>query len=240
MESKPIFINDVSTDFILRETRDSAPEGGKIYIFGGTLRNALFYEFYNEKLTQRDYDCIVLGDGEKFMENLLQKGFVLGKKNTPKSKVFKKARIENPSHEFDDWVYLDCKIFNSEESIFSILSNITDFTISGLALDINDVWSPVWLEKIIMIPNTLDDIKNKKLRMVRPYSISIYKIIRMMHIGFHSPSKEDIVTCLEKLKEADPNIIDREIKKTNGYVGDKDRLQEILKKINIEPISIGF
>lgn len=79
----------------------------------------------------------------------------------------KKARISNPVDMFNDYLYLDCKIYPSTESIVTILERISDFTIAGVAINLQDVFSIDWLNKIYAIPDAIFDIQNRNLKTVK-------------------------------------------------------------------------
>ncbi|MFH1170505.1 MAG: hypothetical protein V1704_03010 [Candidatus Vogelbacteria bacterium] len=227
----PIFLKDLSTKKILGEVRGFVPKDTKIYLFGGAVRNAIYFKYFDEEIIQRDYDCVVIGNGEMFANNLVKGGFVFGSKNFEKAKIFKKARISNPVHKYNDWLYLDCKIFSSEERINSILEKISDLTISGVALDIQFFDSINWISKIIAIPKALDDIKEKKLRLVNPYPINFYKIIRLVSRGFQQPTKSDIIMCLEKLREITKERFISNTEKTIRYIGSEEQAIKISKEL---------
>jgi hypothetical protein len=227
----PIFLNNPSTKQLLKETADLVPDNTQVYLFGGAVRNALYFNFFGEEMIQRDFDCIVIGDGDKFAENLTNVGFIFGSKNSEKSKVLKKARLLNPVHQYDDWLYLDCKIFPPEENIEGILNRISDFTISGVALDIKNVESPDWKNKIITIPNAIKDIQQKNLKVVKPYAISFHKIIRMISRGFQKPPQEDIDLCIEKLKDIPEDKFIVNTEKTVRYVGSEQQVYRRLQKV---------
>lgn len=239
-QNSPIFLKKDSTKSILSDAINCIPEGTEVYLFGGAVRNALYFSFFEEEMTQRDFDCIVIGDGEMLAKNLSDKGFIFGSKNSEKSKVLKKERISNPLHQYNDWLYLDCKIYTPEENIQDILARISDFTISGVAMNIKDIFSENWLEKIIAIPYAKEDIKDKKLRVVKPYAISLHKIIRMVSQNFEKPSKEDIALCIEKLKELTEEKFIANTEKTIRYVGSKDEVQKISNGLGISFDILNF
>lgn len=229
----PIFLKNPTTRAILNEIKYLVPEDTKVYVFAGTIRNALYFNFFSEEVTQRDFDCIVIGDGEKFTENLLGAGFIYGNKNSEKAKVLKKARTPEPQHQYDDWLYLDCKIYPSGEIIENILNRISDFTVSGVAMDIEDMEKEDWQERIIAIPHAKEDIQEKRLRVVRPYPISLHKIIRMVSRGFQKPSPQDIQLCIEKLKNIAEDKFAINTEKTIRYVGSKEKVLEIANELGV-------
>ena len=240
MTNLPVFLQNPSTKEILNQITSLIPMGTKVYLFGGAVRNALYYNHFNEEMTQRDFDCIVIGDGEKFADNLFSNNFIYGNKNTEKAKVLKMGRISSPVHQYDDWLYLDCKIYPSNESIEDILKRISDFTISGVALDIKNIEAPDWYNKIIAIPNAIEDIQQKRLGVVKPYAISLHKIIRMVSRGFQKPPQEEIDKCIEKLKDISEDKFVINTEKTIRYVGSKEKVAEIAQELGITHNILNF
>lgn len=84
--SVPIFLNNPSTRLILKEVKNLIPDNTKVYLFGGAVRNAIHFDYFKEEMTQRDFDFIVIGDAEKFAENLTNSGFIFGRKIQKKQK----------------------------------------------------------------------------------------------------------------------------------------------------------
>lgn len=240
MNELPVFLENPSTKRILAEVKDLIPEGTKVYLFGGAVRNAIYHDHFGEEMTQRDYDCIIVGDGEKFAENLTNTGFTFGSKNSAQSKILKKNRIPEPIHIYDDWVYLDCKIHGSDENIVSILEKTSDFTISGVALDINDIFSLDWRDHIFAIPHAIEDIQNKQIRLVTAYSASIYKIIRLVSRDFKKPSQEEIGVIYKKLSEISEKKFTANVEKTVRYVGSEEKVIEIAKDLGITKNILNF
>jgi hypothetical protein len=229
----PIFLHNPTTKKILDEVVPLIPKNTKVYLFAGTIRNAIYFSLTGETMTQRDFDCIIIGDGEQFANNLVNAGFIFGSKNSEKSKVLKKARIDTPVHKFDDWVYLDCKIFSSEHTIIDILNTITDLTLSGVALNMQDINSEHWNEAIVELPHARQDIENKIIRVVTNYPLNIYKIIRLVSQGFTLSENVDIPAAVNKRVEASTERLQKEIEKTVTYVGSKEATQEILARLGI-------
>lgn len=240
MDNLPIFLEKSTTRKILNDVKELVPTGTHVYLFGGAVRNAIYFNHFNEEMTQRDFDCIVIGDGEKFADNLIKAGFVYGSKNSEKAKVLKKARILNPEHQYDDWLYLDCKIYSSNERVEDILKRISDFTISGVALNIEDIEVSNWKDKIIAIPNAISDIQGKKLTVVKPYAISLHKVIRMVSRGFQKPSQEEVNICIEKLQDIPEDKFTINTEKTVRYVGTEEKVTEIAKELGITYNILNF
>ncbi len=240
MSTEPLFLKVLSTKIILNEVKNSIPEETKVYLFGGTIRNALHYVYFNEEMTQRDYDCIVIGDGETFAKNLLSLGFIFGNKNSEKAKVLKKARTANPVHQYDDWVYLDCKIYPPTETIESILEQISDFTISGVAMNIADIDNPGWQKNIYSIPKAVEDIESMRLETVKFYPANIFKIIRFISRGYQPPSEDDLRENMKKLREINQEKFELNAGKTIRYVGGLEKALEIAKSIGIRENIFDF
>lgn len=238
--SFPIFLQDDTAYKILVGMRNLIPEGTKVYFFGGTIRNAIYYLHFNEEMTQRDYDCIVIGDGETFANNLLTTGFIFGKKNTEKGKVIKKNRIAEPVHQFDDWVYLDCKIYPAGETIENVLESISDFTISAVALDVMQMDKTDWFEKIIALSHAITDIQNKEIKVIKSYPANIYKIIRFISRGYNKPSQEDIAKSMEKLQEIAEDKFIMNTEKTVQYLGSEQDVRTIASNIGITIDILNF
>jgi hypothetical protein len=236
----PLFLKNQSTKDILNEVKNLIPRNTQVYLFGGTVRNALYYEFFNEEIQQRDFDCIVIGDGETFAQNLFGSGFLIGKKNSRGAKILKKARISDLSDNFDDWVYLDCKIYESDRDIESILQKISDLTISGVALDLNESNDSDWMNKVRALPFAIEDLKKKQLRVVNLYPVTLYKIIRLISAGFKQPSEREIQNSFKKLKEIDKDTFLRDKEKTIRYVGGEEKVLEIARNMGIESDILNF
>lgn len=236
----PIFLNTDSTKKILEEVISIIPESTTVYLFGGAIRNAIYFDYFGEEMTQRDYDCLLVGDGEVFAENLLRAGFIYGNKNTEKAKVLKKARVENPTVDFADWLYFDCKIYPIGTSIEYVLNDITDFSINGVALSLKDIERENWKQKIIAIPNAIDDIKEKQLRVINLYTPSIYKIIRSVSQGFQKPTSADILHCLEKLKNITQEKFKFNVEKTIKYIGSEEKVREIMNQLGVTKDILNF
>ncbi len=236
----PIFLHNLSNRIILNEIKELIPENTKVYLFGGTIRNAIHFNYFKEKIKQRDFDCIVIGDGELFAQNLLKAGFVYGSKDSEKSKVLKKARILNPVDRYNDFLYLDCKIFSSSESIESTLERISDFTIGAVALDIKEIDSINWLNKVSSIEDAVLDIKNKKLKIIKSYPANLYKMIRLVSQGYQLLLDNDVEYILEKAKDITEEKFKREVEKTSQYVGGAENVLEIARGLGITKNILDF
>ncbi len=93
------------TQKIMREVVECIPPKTKVYLVGGTLRNALYYIHFKKRLPQRDYDLVVFGDYKKFVKNLLNKGFDHGKICRKTQIVLKKRIKQSDVFSFKDFVY---------------------------------------------------------------------------------------------------------------------------------------
>lgn len=81
MEQKnalPVFMQDKKTNEIMRTAIRAIPKNTKMYLVGGTMRIALFYNLFGKKLPSRDYDSVLIGNHKKFISNMRSSGFTYG------------------------------------------------------------------------------------------------------------------------------------------------------------------
>jgi len=230
MDDSPIFLQDSSTNAILLQVSQLVPITHRAYLHGGALRNAVYYRYFNEIQTQRDFDIIVLGKKEKFVDLFLQHGFILGKKNNETAVVLKKARIENPSQNFDDWVYLDI-VFRKDADISDVLKDKVNFTINGSAIELVNLFKKDWFENVITLPGTLEDIQNKQIRVNRRYPINIYACIRFVSRGFKAPTQKEIDEMISDLKGIDEIKFKYNTEKVISYVGSPEGVRKIAREL---------
>ena len=229
----PIFLRDERVHQILQEVVGSIPENSEAYLHGGAARNAVYYRLFKEELPQRDFDMVLIGDKDLFVANLFARGFVRGKKNIETAATFKKPKRENPSEDFADWVYLDI-VFRKNMTIQESLKQKVNFIINGSAINLRDIESPDWFEKIVTLPGTLEDLKLKRLRTNKRYPINIYACVRFVSLGFAPPSREDLDNMIEDLRNIDDVKFIRDRDKVIRYVGSADKVREIVKQLGIK------
>lgn len=235
----PVFLKDEKVRQVLQEVVDSIPQGSRVYLHGGAARNAVYYRLFGGELPQRDFDMILIGDKDSFAKNLLAHGFVYGKKNTEAGATFKKSRVENPSEDFGDWVYLDV-VFRKDTTIEESLRQKVNFTINGSAINLQDIENPDWFEKVIMLPETLEDLKEKKLRTNSRYPINIYACIRFVSIGFIPPPKEELDWMVEDLRNIEEKKFMQNVEKVIRYVGSADEVRKIVRRLGVSVDILDF
>jgi hypothetical protein len=231
-QNLPIFLKDERVHQILREVINAIPQNSEVYLHGGAARNAVYYRLFNQELPQRDFDMLLICDKESFAKNLLERGFVRGKKNTETGATFKKPRIGSPSEDFDDWVYLDV-VFRKDMTIQESLVQRVNFTINGSAINLQDIDKPNWFEKVVMIPGTLENLKEKKLRTNKRYAINVYACVRFVSLGFAHPPKNELDDMVEDLHRIDEIKFSRDTEKVIRYVGSAEKVREIVKQLGI-------
>lgn len=228
----PIFLQDPKNLEIFGSVADAIPEGSNLSLYGGPLRNALYYYQFGQALPQRDYDCIFQGDRELLFKNLHENGFSFGRTNTERKVVLRKPKVENPQG-FSDYVYLDIVMARAGETVPQMLKDRVNFTINGFALDVRDALTSDWREKIIEVPNAREDLTKKELHLLARHPINIYACLRFVSLGFKAPSDEEIKTMLEDLRGIDEMRFERDTEKAAQYVGGVERAQEIARQIGI-------
>ena len=239
-EKLPIFMQDSKSHDILNDARSSIPKNTKIYLVGGAVRNALFFKFFKEKLPPRDYDILLVGDKNKFIENLRAHGFVYGFIRRKHEVTLKKKKILRPQHVFNDYVFLDVHI-SDEKSILKNLKDNSNFTINGFALSLKEINSKNWHKKVISLPGAMRDLKNKKLRVnVIVHPANLFACLRFMSKGFEPPSQEEVKNLLVALGMLEKWRYKRNIKKLFDYVGGETEARKLVKKLGIRKDIFDF
>lgn len=231
-ENLPIFLKNKEVHQILQEVINAIPEDSELYLHGGAMRNAVYYRLFKEDLPQRDFDMLLIGNKDLFAANILAHGFVRGKKNAETVATFKKPKVDNPSEDFADWVYLDV-VYRKNMTIQESLAQRVNFTINGSALNLRDIDDPDWFEKIVMIPGTLEDIKLKRLRTNKRYPINIYACVRFVFLGFTPPPKNELDDMVEDLCRIDEVKFARDTEKVIRYIGSAEKVREIVNQLGI-------
>lgn len=113
----PLFLHDKKTEEIFKLVVAAIPKDTKAYLVGGAIRNAIYYKYFNKKLPHRDFDIMLIGDKDGFVQNLRRTGFVYGKIRRKHEVVVKMKRIPKPKHIHKDYLYLDIHISGEKEPI---------------------------------------------------------------------------------------------------------------------------
>ena len=77
--NKPVFLQNKKIFKIFKKIEKSMPKNSKLFLVGGTLRNSIFYQLFKNKLKQRDYDLVYIGNRNQFVNNLRSLGFKYGR-----------------------------------------------------------------------------------------------------------------------------------------------------------------
>lgn len=231
-ENLPRFLKEKPVEDVLRELAELAPKTHGIYLHGGALRNSIYYHFFQEDQPQRDFDLIVIGEKDPFVNILLKNGFLLGKKNTPEAVVLKKARKKDASEDWDDWVVLDV-VFRKDISIDDVLKEKVNFTINGSAIELKHIFEQDWFDRIITLPTALRDLQSKQIRTNTRYPINIYACIRFVSRGYNPPSRQEINDMVEDLKQVDEEKFKYNADKVISYVGNEDKVKSIASQLGV-------
>lgn len=235
----PIFLKDSKVREILKDTAESIPDGSQLYLHGGAARNAVYYRFFGEELPQRDFDLLLIGDKDAFATNVLARGFVRGKKNAETGATFKKPNIEHPSEDFADWVYLDV-VYRNDTTIEESLKQKANFTINGSAINLRDLENPGWFEEIIVLPETLEDLRSKRLRTNSRYPANIYACVRFVSVGFTPPPRHELDWMIEDLRTIEEEKFGQNAEKVIRYVGSADTVRKIVRQLGISVDILDF
>ena len=232
MNNLPVFLQEPETYSILQDIIKSIPKSTKFYIVGGAMRNAMFYFYFKKKLPQRDFDSVIIGNHKKFIENLRNKGFVYGKIRRKSQTVLRKRKFPH-AKEFRDFVTLDMH-WQKNGNIIKNLKEHSSFTMSAFAIEIRDLFGKYWRKRVISLPNSLRDLKTKKLKVIAiDNKYNLFAAMRFMHIGFKQPSKSDTQKLLKEFEKAPKRRREKNIKKLLNYVGGKKEARRLAKKMDL-------
>lgn len=238
MKDLPVFMYAAKTYEILKQAASAVPKGGKAYIVGGVVRNALYYRFFRKKLPQRDYDIVFIGSKERFIKNLRSQGFSYEHMRRKHEVSLKKKKVDKPKR-LSDYVVLD--IHFSKKSIIKNLKDHAGFTINGFALSLKDIASKNWYGKIISLPGALGDLKKRKLRVnVISHPADLFACIRFVSKGFKAPSKEEVKALLKNLGKLEKWRYERNVEKVFDYVGGEKKARKLVKKLGIKQDIFDF
>ncbi|HRY59991.1 MAG TPA: hypothetical protein P5096_01275 [Patescibacteria group bacterium] len=238
----PIFLQNPKVRGISKEVVDSIPKDKKVYLVGGMVRNALYYQYFKKILPSRDFDIAFVGNRQGFVSNLIKKGFIYGKTKKKNEIVLKKSKIKKPKA-IQDYVVLDIHS-DGDQDIKKQIKGKANFTIGSFALELKDILSEDWADKVITTPQAAKDLKNKQIRvnaLNKEHPFQIFSCIRLMSLGFKKPSKKDIDRLLKLLFTTDnKERFDINIKKVFDYVGGEKKARILLKKLGIKKDIFDF
>lgn len=231
------FSKDNATSEILREAIVSIPQKTKVYVVGGAARNSIYYDIFKKPLPQRDYDLLLVGNLNKYVENLRKNHhFIYGRIRRKNEVVLMKKLTLKPQY-ITDYLVLD--IHRSYES--SVQKNLKEnsaFTINGFAIPLKYYLIKKNKKYILSLPGAMHDLKNKRLRLNIPgytgHPANLYACLRFMSLGFKPPVKKEVELLLKRLPKLEKRRFESNVQKVIGYVGGKQKAQKLVKQLGIK------
>jgi len=231
-----IFTREGKSAEILKEVIALIPPKTKVYVVGGAVRNAVYYDLFKESLPQRDYDLLLVGDLDKFVGNLRSHKFIYGKIRRKNDIVLKKKLIPNPKS-ITDYLVLDIHR-GYESNILNNLKSNSAFTINGFAVSLRDYLSKNIKKFLIVLPGAVSDLKNHRLRLnisgYKGHPGNLFACLRFMSVGFTPPNKEGIKLLLGQLPKLEKWRFGRNVEKVFGYVGGEKNARQLAKRLGIK------
>ncbi|MBI4449530.1 hypothetical protein HY634_00565 [Candidatus Uhrbacteria bacterium] len=230
----PLFMHDDAVAEIIRSAIAAIPEGTRVYLVGGAVRNAFYYQIFRRRLPQRDYDLVCIGDWRSFVRNLRKQGFVWGKLRRARQVVLMYPKVARPrAHQPTDYVVLDTQLALNK-TIRAELKKKINFSINGFAIPLQAVVQPTWQRRAIMLPCAYEDLKARRLRVLHGiHPTNLYACLRFMSQGFRPPSKQDVEQLLTSLTTIEEWRFDRNVRKVFNYVGGERRARQLVRRLGI-------
>ncbi|MFA6514298.1 MAG: hypothetical protein WCT50_03370 [Patescibacteria group bacterium] len=230
----PLFLHDEKTNEIFKIVVASIPKSTKAYLVGGAIRNAVYYKYFKQKLPQRDFDILLIGDQVGFIKNLRHRGFIFGKIKRKHEVVVKIKRIPKPIHAYNDYLYLDIHIAEEKSALKNLAKN-SNFTINGFAISLKDIFREDWFDELISLPGALADLKNKRLKLNQlSHPANLFACMRFMSLGFKQPKQAEIDLLLKSLSDLKEPRYEKNMRKLFGYVGGEGNAKKLQKKLKIK------
>lgn len=231
-----VFTREGKTAEILKEVIDSIPLKTKIYVVGGAARNAVYYDFFKKSLPQRDYDLLLVGNLEKFVDNLRKKHkFIYGRIRRKNQVVLKKKMISNPKS-IVDFMALDIHQ-SCESNILNNLKSNSAFTINGFAIPLQEYLSLDIKKSLVALPGAINDLKKHRLSLnisgYKGHPGNLFACLRFMSAGFSYPDKKSIDLLLRQLPKLEKWRFERNVKKVFGYVGGEKNARKLVKQLGV-------
>lgn len=222
------------------------PQGTKVYLVGGTLRNLFVYPHHPKlKIKQRDYDLVVFGKHKQFIINLIRKGFVKGSIERKYQTVLKRPIFTN-AKSLDDFAVLD--IGDSMQLGVKAVGNIKDFiakkvnfTVNGLGINIRDLMADNWRKDIIspFKDRAMRDLKNARLKLNpkkrRFFPSDIFACVRFVAAGFSPPPQKEIAVLKKAFIKHPPENLEIQKQKLFSYT-DKRLIKKALVKLELREL----
>lgn len=229
----PIYCHNLKQQEILGEAIDALPKNAQIYLVGGAVRNAVYYDLFKKQMPQRDYDILLIGERKEFVQHLRARGFVYGKILRKNDIVLMKKKIALPKTDAD-YVVLDIHSV-AEGTARSNLTENANFTINGFALPFAKICSEDWKKHLIQIPCAFADLKNKQLRVNKlVHPSNLFACIRFMSQGFKAPTTEEIQMLLKVHSTFEKWRFPRNVRKVFDYVGGEGKARQLARKLGIK------
>ncbi len=232
-----LFTKEGKTAEILKEVIVSIPVKTKIYLIGGAARNTIYFDLFKKSLPQRDYDILLIGRLDKFVNNLRKDHkFVYGKIRRKDEIVLKKKLVPNPQS-ITDYLVLDIHR-SHEKNILKNLEKNSAFTINGFAIPLQHYFSKNTKKYLVELPGAVNDLKNHRLVLnisgYKGHSGNLFACLRFMSIGFTPPAKEGAALLLEQLPKLEKWRFERNVKKVFDYTGGEKRARQLARGLGVE------
>ncbi len=232
------FIRDEATRSIIAEALRCIPFKTKVYLVGGTLRNAVHARYFTRHLQQRDYDLFVIGNPYKFIANLRKIGFTYGKLKRKDERTVKKKKFPS-ARALSDFVVFD--IHFATLNIRANLRKNVNFTVNGFALPFEKALASDWHNYLIAIKGAEKDVREQKLRVnAFHHPAQLYACIRFIHKGFKHPSPPEIKGLLLLLGRLRKNQLRRNLNKVFEGAGGEKNARRIAKRLGIKEDIYSF
>lgn len=226
----------------LRKVIASLPDDVELYLIGGAVRNALFRTFHGTVLTQRDYDQVVTKGSSSYTHYLHSLGY---EERPYPSHQDEQVVYCTPLNErakegnsYVNWLVFDLHTVDGTTIEDNVRNNVA-FTINGCVVNARDLYDKQWRDAVIeVLPNAIQDIKDKKLRLNRDgyrYAPSyFYSMLRFMSVGFEQPGPEEVQLLLNELPKLEHARFERNVTKVWNYVGGEAKARELVKSLGID------
>lgn len=214
------------------------PDDIEVYIVGGAIRNALVYDFHGEKWRQRDYDQIVTKNSSKYLAYLESRGFIPGAINDSDHRVMTKAVVENGREiSYEDNLVFDIHLLDGSKAEDNLRYS-TGLMINGSILNIRDIFSENWKQRLITLPGAVESIQNKQI-YINPDGYTsetnyFFALVRFIGMGFKQPPRDQIIKLFLTLKDIEPHRYQRNLTKLVEYLGSRDKVTQIVDNLNID------
>lgn len=231
------FTKEGKTAEILKEVIASIPANTKIYLIGGAARNTIYFNIFKRPLPQRDYDLLLIGDLNKFVDNLRKDHkFVYGKIRRKDEVVLKKKLVPNPKS-ITGYMVLDIHR-SHEKNVLKNLEKNSAFTINGFAIPLQNYFSNNIKKYLVELPGAGKDLKNHRLVLnisgYKGHPGNLFACLRFMSIGFTPPNKNSVALLLKQLPNLEKWRFERNVKKVFGYIGGEKRARQLVKRLGVK------